>query len=99
VLRSAPTDADINIGLGSLLVETGKTTEAYPYLQMSRRSGKYDPQAFYAIAVALHKEGHLDDALAFIENALTAKLDFLLAIALEAISSSKRGIRKKPPPL
>jgi len=48
----APEDADTNLALGSLLVQTGQTAEAYPYLQASRRSGKFDAEAFYAVALA-----------------------------------------------
>jgi protein O-GlcNAc transferase len=64
----APTDADINLSLGSLLVESGNPTEASPYLQAIRRSGKYDSQAFYAVAVALAAKPDFPLAIALQTN-------------------------------
>lgn len=81
----APNDPDISLSLGSLLVELGRTQEAYPHLASARQSGKYDALSSYAMANALQRDSHPQEALGFVEDALGSKQDFPQAIALQIV--------------
>lgn len=97
-LQRAPADFDTNHRLGSLLLETGRSREAIPFLDRASQANPEDLRAAYDLALANFAAGDYararDDARALLVREDRAEVHHLLADAEEKLGNSVEAVRQ-----